>query len=79
MWKKLSTAFYVDDGLFLFHEDSGNVTFWCNEMGILNNDLNNINLDNHFDEDDPDTITHIKLLAQHIKLENRKALKKELN
>ena len=79
MWKKLSTAFYFDDGLFLSHEDSGNVTFWCNDMGILNNDLNNINLDNNFDEDDPDTITHIKLLARHIKLENRKALKKELN
>ena len=25
-------------------------------MGILNIDLNNINLDNNFDEDDPDTI-----------------------
>ena len=35
------------------NEDSGNVVFFCNEMGILNIDLNNINYDNIFDEDDP--------------------------
>ena len=43
-------------------------------MGILNIDLNNINLDNYFDEDDPDTIIHIRLLAWHIKFQKRKAL-----
>ena len=32
-------------------------------MGILNIDISNVNLDNNFDEDDPDTIFHIKLLA----------------
>ena len=37
--------------------------FNCNEMGILNIDLNNINLDNNFDESDPDTIILIRLLA----------------
>ena len=31
-------------------------------MGILNIDLNNINLDNNFDEGDPDTIILIRLL-----------------
>ena len=48
-------------------------------MGILNIDLNNINLYNNFDEDDPDTIILIRLLAWHIKFEKRKELKKELN
>ena len=46
-------------------------------MGILNKDLYNINLDNNFDEDDPDTIL-IRLLGWHIKFEKHKALKKEL-
>ena len=46
-------------------------------MGILSVNLNNINLDNNFDEDDPDTIILIKLLAWHIKFEKRKALKKD--
>ena len=33
-------------------------------MGILNTDLNNINLDDtDYDEDDPETIIYIRLLA----------------
>ena len=45
-------------------------------MGILNINLSNINLDNNFDEDDPNTITLITLLAWHIKFEKHKALKR---
>ena len=53
--------------------------FNCNEMGILNIDLNCINLgDNNFDKDDPETIIYVRLLSWHTKFENRKALKKEL-
>ena len=43
-------------------------------MGILKTDLNNINLDNNFDEDDSDSIIVIRLLAWHIKFEKRKEL-----
>ena len=43
-------------------------------MGILKTDLNNINFDNNIDEDDPDTIIVIRLLAWHIKFEKRKEL-----
>ena len=45
-------------------------------MDIHNIDLNNINLDNNFDEDEPYSIILIRLLAWHIKLEKRKELKK---
>ena len=76
MIKKLFITLYADENILYFNEDSGNVVFICNEMGILNIDLNNINLDNNFDEDDPDTIILIRLLAWHIKFEKRKALKK---
>ena len=48
-------------------------------MGILNIDLNNINLDNNFDEDDPDTIILIRLLAWHIRFEKCKAFKKKMS
>ena len=75
--KKLYTAFYADDNILYFSKDSGNVEFSCNEMGILNIDLDNINLDNNFFEDDPITIIFIRLLAWHIKFEKRKALKKK--
>ena len=34
------------------------------------------NLDKNLDEDDPDTIIHIRLLAWHIAFENCNAVKK---
>ena len=79
MIKTLFTALYEDENILYFNKDFANIVFSCNEMGILNIDLNNINLDNNFDEDDPDTIIFIRLLAWHVKFEKRKALKKELN
>ena len=42
-------------------------------------DLDNINLDNNFDEDDSDSIILIRLLAYHIKFEKGKELIKKLN
>ena len=74
--KELYTALYADENIHYFNEDSDNVVFSCNKTGILNIDLNNINLDNNFDEDDPDTIILIRLFAWDIKFENCKALKK---
>ena len=35
MIKKLFTTLYADENIFYFNEDSGNVVFSCNEMGIL--------------------------------------------
>ena len=68
MIKILFTAFYADENILYFNEDSGNVVFTCNGTGILNIDLNNINLDDtNYDEDDPDTIILVRLLASHIK------------
>ena len=76
MIKELFTALYADENILYFNEDFGNVVFSCNEMSILIIDLNNINLDKNFDEDDPDTIIHIRLLAWYIIFQKRKVLKK---
>ena len=69
---------YADENILYFNEDSSNAVFNCNEMRNLNIDLNNINLDhtNH-EEDDPDTIILIRLLAGHNKFEKRKYLKND--
>ena len=72
--KECYTASYADNGLLFSNEDSGTVTFFCNEMGIFGVNLN-INLDNNFDEDDSDTIILSRLLAWHSK--KYKTLKKE--
>ena len=36
-------------------------------MGILNIDLNNINLDENFDKDDPDSTILIKKTPKHLR------------
>ena len=77
MIEKLLTALYTDDNILYFNEDSVNVVFSCNDMGVLNIDLNNINLDDsNYDEDDPETIIYIRLSAWHMKFEKHKAYKK---
>ena len=76
MIKNLYTPLYTDENILYLNEDSGDVTFCCDKMGILSVNLNNINLDNNFDEDDPDTIFLIRLLVLQVKFEKHKALKK---
>ena len=76
MIEKFFTALYADENVPCFDEDSGNAWFNCNEIGTLNIDLNNINRDNNFDEDDPGAIIHVSFLAWYIKFEKSKTLKK---
>ena len=75
MIKKLFTALYADENILYFNEDSGNVLFNCNETGILNINLNNINFDNDFDENDPNTIIIIRISLGILNLKNAKQLK----
>ena len=67
MIKKLHTDLYAGENIIYLDEDSDNVRFCCNEMGILSVNLNNINLDNNFDENFPDTVILTRLLAWHFK------------
>ena len=41
MIKKVFTALHADENIVYFNEDSVNVTFCCNEMGILSVNLKN--------------------------------------
>ena len=54
---------YADENILYCNEDSTDAVFNYNKMGIVNIDLNNINLDDNFDEEYPDTIILIRLLA----------------
>ena len=78
--KKLLTGLYTDDHIFYFNEDSSDVIFSCNQMDILSVDLNNTNHgDTNYDEDDPETIVHVRLFAWNSKFEKRNALKKKIS
>ena len=50
MIKNLFTGLYADENIIEFNEDSANVIFSCSEIFIFKKDLNNISLDNNFDE-----------------------------
>ena len=76
MIKKFCTALYADENVLYLNEDSGDAVFSYNEMGINYIDLNNSNLDNNFDEDDPDTIIHIRLWLGILNLKNGENFKK---
>ena len=46
----------------ILNEDSNNLTFFGDEIGILSVDLDKINLDDvNFDEDYPKTSIHVRL------------------
>ena len=64
-----------------FNEDFSKVALVANQRHILAVDLDKVNLDNdnNFDEDDPDTIIRVRLLAWRNKFEERKTLKKKIN
>ena len=79
MIKKLFILLYTDENIFYSNEDSGNVVYSYYKMGLLNIDLNNINLDNNFDEDESDTIIFIRHLAWCIKFYKRKEVKKKIS
>ena len=78
MLEKLDNALHSNDDILFHSEDLDKVTFIANQRNILAANLDKINLDhdNKLDEDDPDTIIHISLLAGPSKFRKREALKK---
>ena len=68
---------YADGSFLFFNEDSGNVPFCCNEMGIFGVNLNNIYIDNKFNEDDPNAFIFVRLLDWHIRFWKYKAIEKD--
>ena len=67
MIEKLFTALYADGNILYFNEDSDDAVFNSNEMGNANIDLNNINLVDNFEEEDPNAIILFRILARHTK------------
>ena len=64
--------------IYSYNEDFDKVTFIANQRHILPVDLDKTNLDNdnNFDEYDPCTIIHVRLLALRSRFKKHKTLKK---
>ena len=66
--------------MVLVNADSDNVTFFCNDMGVGNVDLNIRSLDyNTFDDDDPGTIILVRLIAWCDRYKKCKEHRKEIS
>ena len=78
MLEKFDNALHAKDDILFYNDHFDQVTFITNQRHILAVDPDKINLDNYsnFDEDDPDTIIHVRLLAWSSKFGKRKTLKK---
>ena len=81
MLEKFHDALRANNDILFFDEDFSKVTFFPNEMGILHVDLDKIDLnnDNNFYKDDPETVIHVRLLAWCNKFEKCKTLKKDIS
>ena len=64
MLEYLDNAVFFNDDIVFVNADSNNVTFFSDDMGLVKVDVNNVSLDDvYFDDDDPETIIHVRLLA----------------
>ena len=79
MLENIDNVLHSNDEILFYKYDFDKVIFIAFQRHILSAELDKINLDNDndFDEDDPDTVIHVILLAWHRK--NKKELKKEIN
>ena len=60
MLEKLDKSAISNGDIFSHDVDSNIITFLSNDMGFPSIELNNVNLDDdNFDEDDPETISHV--------------------
>ena len=76
MIEKLFTALYADGNILYFNEDSDDAVFNYNETGNANIDLNNINLVDNFEEEDPNAIILSEFWLDILNFKKEKNLKK---
>ena len=70
---------FANGEIFFYDVDCNNITFPNDDVVLSNIDLININLDDDiFDEDDPETIDHVRLMTWRNRFKQCKACKKEI-
>lgn len=76
MLEEFDNALHPNDEILFFNENFNKVPFIASQRYILAVGLDKINLDedNHFNEDDNNTIINVRFFAWHSKFEKYKAL-----
>ena len=75
--ENLDSAVFPNDDIVFDDLDSDFATFFCNDIGLNSITLYNINFDDdNFVACDPETISHIRLMAWYNRFKQRKACKK---
>ena len=76
--EKLDNALRANDDILFYDEDFEKVIIIACQRHILAADIDQINLDNdnNFEENNPDTIFHVRLLTWCSKFKKHKTLKK---
>ena len=77
MIKKLDDSVFSNNDIVFVKENFVNVRFSSDKMDVLSVDLNDVNLDNViFDEDDLETIIHVRLMSWCNGFKQQKVFKK---
>ena len=80
MYQKLDNTVFCNDDIIFNVMDSDIVTYFSSDMGLNTINLNNVNLDvDNFDDYDPKTINHVRLMTWYnrlIDISNIKHVKK---
>ena len=76
MLKDFDNIVFFNEDIIFVNEDS-DINFLSDGMGLVNVDLNNVNLgDDNFDNYDPQTIIHVRIMAWCNSYKQRMAYKK---
>ena len=68
MFEKLNKSVFCNSDIFFRDVDSNIITFLSADLGFITIDLNKINPgDGNFDEEDPETIIHVRLSLTKLK------------
>ena len=70
---------FANNDIPFYYEDFDKAALNPNQKHTLSVDLDEINLDNNFDEDDLDTIIHIRFLGLHSNFKNHRAFKEKIS
>ena len=63
MLEKLDNSVFTNEEIFYHNVDFNIITFLANDMGFNTIDLINNNQDDDFDEDDSETLNHVRPMA----------------